>query len=121
DPWTLDDFYGSAKVTYDMVESVDHEVYLILDGRKITVAPPRLLSSLGYMEQMTHERVRFVVGTSNSTFLRGLVTLARLIVPGLSKKMYPVKSLEEAYQLIGEQDKAQQETAKNEDRDSSPS
>jgi len=101
-PWTVDDYRYNASTTYDMIDSVTHQVDVIMDGSKSHMAPSGVLSSLGYVESKVHPRQRFLVGVTHSMLLKGLVRVGKILRPSLVEPLNIVDTLEDAYKKLEE-------------------
>jgi len=94
--WTLEEFINSANTSYEMMESVTHEVDIIQDLTRTRGFPTRLISSARHIENRAHPRRRYMIFIGLPAFLKQLIHIASMFAPKASADIFYCNTLDEA-------------------------
>jgi hypothetical protein len=99
--WTWDEMTVAIKEMYAMLDSVPHEVDIIIDLTRSPSEPPRgMLAHLrtGTMEARSNWSSGVFVGVS--PFVRVLINTFRRVEPNLAKRYAVANTVDEAHAII---------------------
>ncbi len=97
-PWTLRDFQNAVRLSYEMMDTVDHAVNVIIDLRKGKEFPSNFITSLrrAVREPHPHNGLMALVGVNS--FIRAFFDVFR--------RLYPVKSTTPLMRMVADYDEA---------------
>lgn len=97
--WTFQTINDSLSEIYDLVDSVEHETYVILDFLDAGKIPSGSISNFKAVASTIHPRVKMYINVSNSMLVETLTNVFTSI-HRQNNRARVVKTLEEAYALI---------------------
>jgi hypothetical protein len=98
--WTWEDYQASVELMRQMLQDVEHDVFVIIDARQIQWLPK---GSSNYFKEGNrnippHVMMRIIV--SENALVQALVSILQRAAPSYFKNFYWVASMEEAHQKI---------------------
>lgn len=100
--WTWDEWGTAVEDARTMMQSVDHKVFLIVDAACRDV-PKGALSRFRHATCVEAGHVKMVLLVGNNAFLQTLFSIVRRLVQGCAMKLVTVATLDDAYQIIQQQ------------------
>ena len=95
------DFHTCINDAYQMVNTVNHPVDIIVDMTKATFIGTSFLSAQGNSEAKAQDNQRMAVLVGAPPFIRALVNIGKKVAPKTTKNIHFAKTIEEALILIG--------------------
>lgn len=95
DPWTITDLTLATQESYRMMAQVGHTVDLIMDASETTGIPRNILShfATNTTEATLPTNQGFVLVVVRNTLLQTFVSMAKRILPHITRKMHMADSL----------------------------
>lgn len=95
--WTLDDFYLAVRQTNALLDSVDHNVNVILDVKNSGLFPKGMMSAVRMLQQKPHVNLGVMVLLGCNIFVRVFYDTFMKIFPQPGRQvMYMVADYEDA-------------------------
>ncbi len=108
--WTWADFNTAAKVAYDMLDTVDHKVSVIMDFQNANIIPQGAITQVQRaFSTPRHANISttLIVGSSANTFLQAIAGVGRKLSRSNDWQLTFVSTLPEAYAQLASKDKAE--------------
>ena len=97
--WTVNDLIDVMKETHNLVESVEHNVYIMFDLLDAGNVPSGGISNFRSIATKLHPRIKMIIDVSDSMLVEALTNVFKSIYKEGSR-VYVVKTFDEAYKLI---------------------
>jgi hypothetical protein len=98
--WTWEDYAEATTHGYELVHSMEHHPDVIADFSGTSMIPTHALTFPRSSFKQRQNSYGTVVIVSQSSLLDALLSIFRKVNADLGKKMYVVKSLDEAHELL---------------------
>jgi hypothetical protein len=100
--WTWDDYRLSINQMRQMLQEVNHEVFIIIDCRQIQWLPTGAINyfNAGNRDMPANVAMRILVSENN--MVQGVFSVLHQIAPRDFRKFYFEKSMQDAYKRIAQ-------------------
>ena len=98
--WTIPEFHNAMQTTNNMVETVGHDVRLIVDVRNSDGYPSGFLSALRATQNRRHPRIAMIIVVGGNLLITTFNKLYRQLYSSTTVSFAMVNTLDEAYDLI---------------------
>ncbi|MEP7291173.1 MAG: hypothetical protein ABI835_05290 [Chloroflexota bacterium] len=99
--WTWEGYYAVNNDVADMMRSVDHPVYFMLDHTRTSVVPVGVFMHARNLFGAYPANCSLIVIVTPNIFVQRLVSIFQSTYKsGLGRRVKPAKSVEDAYQTI---------------------
>jgi hypothetical protein len=88
DPWTIEEYTQAGTRSWDLIETVNHPVHLIIDFTHAYSFPKNLLASAPTTHSQIHPRQALVVGVRISPYLQAVMKAAIRVFPRLGHNLF---------------------------------
>lgn len=108
--WTWADFNTAAKDAYNLLDTVDHKVSIIMDFQNANIIPQGAITQVQRaFSTPRHDNIltTVIVGSSANTFLQAIAGVGRKLTRSNDWQLTFVTNLPEAYALVASKDTAQ--------------
>ncbi len=110
--WTWGDFNTAAKAAYDMLDTVDHKVNIIMDFQNANIIPQGAITHVQRAfstPRHANITITIIVGSSANTFLQAIAGVGRKLSRSGSNdwQLTFVANLPEAYAQLAPKDNAE--------------
>lgn len=97
--WTIQNLIDAINEIYELVDSVEHEVYIIFDLLNASNVPSGGISNFKTLAARFHPRIKMVIDVSNSMLVETLTNIFKSLHQE-GTRVHVVRTFEEAYTLI---------------------
>jgi hypothetical protein len=100
--WTWDDFRLSIYQMRQMLQEVEHEVYIIIDCRQVQCLPTGAIHyfNAANRDMPAHVAMRILVSENN--MVQGVFSVLHKLAPKDFRKFYFAKNIQDAYKRIAQ-------------------
>ncbi len=108
--WTWADFNSAAKLAYDMLDTVDQKVSVIMDFQNANIIPQGAITQVQRaFSTPRHANISttLIVGSSANTFLQAIAGVGRKLSRSNDWQLTFVATLPEAYAQLASKEKAE--------------
>jgi hypothetical protein len=104
--WDLDEFYAAVQVINTMMDTVDHEVNIILDMHNSRALPKGFIGAIRHTGKQRHPCLGTMVLVGGNTLVRMFNDMFLKLYPrpSSSRAMYMVANYEEAHAIFARTD-----------------
>lgn len=95
-PLMVSEVVAVAQRTYDLIDSVPHEVILLFDTTQLSNPAFQILSVAREISRWVHPRQTRMIGIAQSVFFETLASLLSSIAPRTTRDVIVVRTFEEA-------------------------
>jgi hypothetical protein len=103
--WKWDEFFATDETAREMLNSIEHKSDFILDLQE-AVTPPNIVAQFPKFVRgaasLTHPNSRYVMLVGANPHYKVLHEVFQKVYPALAKRVFMVKTLEEAHTLLAE-------------------
>lgn len=97
---TVADFHTAVDLCNQYLNTVDHQVSVIVDMRKASLGGSNFLSARNHIDTKSPTNTRIAVIVGAPSFLKALANISQKVLPRVMKDVHFVNSYEEAYAMI---------------------
>ena len=108
--WTWADFNSAAKLAYDMLDTVDQKVSVIMDFQNANIIPQGAITQVQRaFSTPRHANIgtTLIVGSSANTFLQAIAGVGRKLSRSNDWQLTFVSTLPEAYAQLASKEQAE--------------
>ncbi len=96
-PLMVSEVVAVARRTYDLIDSVPHEVILLFDTTQLNNPPSQMLFVAREINRWVHPRQTRIIGITQGIFSETLASLLRHIAPPSARDVIVVRTFDEAF------------------------
>jgi hypothetical protein len=97
---TVTEFRQVIDDSYELENSVDHTVHIIIDVREVTGIPKNIISALRHASSKIAPNRGVVVTVGVGAAIEMVLSIVQKIYPTLGRNNYTARTLEEAEEII---------------------
>ena len=97
--WQWSDLHDAVKEVHALIETVEHEVYVIADMLDTRTLPDNATAHFGSLSIKLHSRMKLLIDVTDSMFVRIMTSMFQKLQP-TGKNVVIANSLEEAFSII---------------------